>query len=271
MIPFFETRGDRFFASASEDLSFPLHQHSHLELFFVLEGSTQVTVRKQTETLTAGSLAVIFPNQTHCYSAQNEGRAASCRAALIICDPSLTGKYSAVLTGSHPARPFLPAGQLHPNVSYALQELLAEYKKEKGGESLSPVYGPLVQLVLARVLPGLSLHRNQRADSLDLTYQIVHFITENFREPLSLELLAKELGVSKYHLSHLFSEKMGRSFPEYLQSIRLGYALSLISDTQRSITDIAIDSGFESQRSFYRAFRGHYGCTPLQYRRENQL
>ncbi len=270
MIPFFETRGDRFFASTSEDLSFPLHQHSHLELFFVLEGSAQVTVRKQTETLTAGTLAVIFPNQTHCYLALPKG-GPCCRAALIICDPSLTGKYSAVLTGSHPARPFLPAHQLHPNVSYALQELLTEYKKEKGSKELSPVYGPLVQLVLARVLPGLSLHRNQRADSLDLTYQIVHFITENFREPLSLESLAKELGVSKYHLSHVFSEKMGKSFPEYLQSIRLGYALSLISDTQRSITDIAIDSGFESQRSFYRAFRGHYGCTPLQYRKENQL
>lgn len=60
---------------------------------------------------------------------------------------------------------------------------------------------------------------------------------------------------------------MGMSFPEYLQSIRLNCAVSLIAGGEQSITEIAADSGFESQRTFYRAFRARFGITPLQYRK----
>ncbi len=55
---------------------------------------------------------------------------------------------------------------------------------------------------------------------------------------------------------------MGMSFPEYLQSIRLNCAVSLIAGGEQSITEIAADSGFESQRTFYRAFRARFGITP---------
>ena len=113
----------------------------------------------------------------------------------------------------------------------------------------------------------LPLHQNLSSDSLDLTYQIVHYISNHFRDPLSLDSLSRSLGVSKYYLSHVFSEKMGMSFPEYLQSIRLNCAVSLIAGGEQSITEIAADSGFESQRTFYRAFRARFGITPLQYRK----
>ena len=89
-------------------------------------------------------------------------------------------------------------------------------------------------------------------------------------EPLTLGELARELGMNKYHLSHVFSEKMGQSFPSYLASIRLSCACSALAETDRSVTQIAEECGFESQRSFFRVFQQHMGTTPLQYRRNAQ-
>ena len=67
MLPFFENRNDSFSASVAENLTFPLHQHGHLELFYLLDGCAEVTVRRQAKRLEKGALAVIFPNQVHSY------------------------------------------------------------------------------------------------------------------------------------------------------------------------------------------------------------
>ena len=79
--------------------------------------------------------------------------------------------------------------------------------------------------------------------------------------------LAQELWLNRYHLSHLFSEKIGQSFPAYLSRIRLSCACAALAETDRPITEIAEESGFESQRTFFRVFRQQLGVTPLQYRR----
>lgn len=91
-------------------------------------------------------------------------------------------------------------------------------------------------------------------------------MTKNFRQPISLESLSKELGVSKYHLSHVFSERLHTGFNEYLNFLRLSEAIGLLSTTQDSITDICMSCGFSSQSTFNRAFLNRFSITPRQYR-----
>ena len=100
--------------------------------------------------------------------------------------------------------------------------------------------------------------------------QIAQYVSAHFREPLTLEALARALGVSRFHLSHVFSEKIGQGFSAYLASIRVDCACALLAGTNRSVTEIAAESGFESQRSFFRAFGARCGMTPLAYRRRAQ-
>ena len=105
---------------------------------------------------------------------------------------------------------------------------------------------------------------------MDLTGSLVHYLSQNFQKPLSLDTVARDLGVSKYHLSHVFSEKIGQSFSSYLASIRVDCACALLAGTNRSVTEIAAESGFESQRSFFRAVGARCGMTPRAYRRRAQ-
>ena len=145
MHAFVEARHEPLSIHLSTGLTFPLHLHPQLELFLVLTGSSSVTVRGQTQVLGPGALALIFPNQVHSYTALEPGTG----AVLVVCDLSYTGGYADTLLRSHPEDPFLSGEKLHPNVPYAIQELEREARLQ--GES--PVFGPLIQLVLARALP----------------------------------------------------------------------------------------------------------------------
>ena len=172
MHAFVEARHEPLSIHLSTGLTFPLHLHPQLELFLVLTGSSSVTVRGQTQVLGPGALALIFPNQVHSYTALEPGTG----AVLVVCDLSYTGGYADTLLRSHPEDPFLSGEKLHPNVPYAIQELEREARLQRE----SPVFGPLIQLVLARALPQLSLAKNSAADRRELTYQISQYVGEHF-------------------------------------------------------------------------------------------
>lgn len=258
MHAFFEQHKSQFRAFLSTSLTFPLHLHSQLELYQVLEGEALVTIHNESRTLKAGEMAVIFPNQIHSYTALTPDT----QALLLICDLSYTGRYADILLQNAPVNPFLKPDFLHPNVAYALQELVKEVQLLED----SSVFAPFVQLILARILPHLQLQRNRSADHQEVTYQITNYISEHFREPITLTSLSQALNLSKYHISHVFSDKIGQNFPSYLSRIRLSFACGMLTDTDLSVTEIAEESGFESQRTFFRVFQEQYHMTPLQYR-----
>ena len=76
----------------------------------------------------------------------------------------------------------------------------------------------------------------------------------------------EDLGVSKYVLSRLFSKTFHRNFNQYLNAARLNYACHRLENTRDSITNICLDSGFESQRTFNRVFKERYKISPSDYR-----
>ena len=94
----------------------------------------------------------------------------------------------------------------------------------------------------------------------------LHMISANFKKKFSLEEMAKDLGVSKYVLSRLFSKTFHRNFNQYLNDARLNYACHRLENTSDSITNICLDSGFESQRTFNRVFKERYKISPSDYR-----
>lgn len=74
--------------------------------------------------------------------------------------------------------------------------------------------------------------------------------------------MAKDLGVSKYVISRVFSSTFHCNFNTYLNEQRLNAAMFWLENTDHTITDIWLDAGFESQRTFNRVFREKYKVTP---------
>jgi AraC-like DNA-binding protein len=85
---------------------------------------------------------------------------------------------------------------------------------------------------------------------------------------LSLQSLADRVSISPHHLSQILNEKLKKNFYDYINEQRVDYAKELLlRDPQRAITDVALESGYNSKNSLYNAFRRHTGMTPSDYRR----
>jgi AraC-like DNA-binding protein len=260
MTPFYENISNELRVFYTDGLHFPAHLHSQMELLYVERGMIEVTVFNETRMLSKGDFAVIFPNTIHNYDAKEEEE--SCRIIISICSLELTGDFFKKLTSYYPTTPFIAKEQLHPNVSTAMLELEKEGREGKNMNACRA----LVLLILSRVLPVVQLAKNQDIKNYDLTYHIVSYVAEHFQEPMTLTDLAKHLNVSKFYLSRTFSAKLNTSFNRYINYIRANYALTLIQSTNYSLTRISVDSGFESQRTFNRAFREIFGLAPSEYR-----
>lgn len=80
--------------------------------------------------------------------------------------------------------------------------------------------------------------------------------------------LAKELKISKVRLSMVINSKIGKSFPEYINGLRIQHSILLLQSNKlkdRTIEALAFDSGFNNRTSFYQAFRKHTGKLPKEF------
>lgn len=262
MMPFYEKQTDSLRVTTVDNLTFPLHLHTQLEILLVTRGHLTVSVENQTEKLGPESCAVIFPNQIHSFETDADGSS----SILLVCNLNFTGDFYSSLTKLHPQIPFVTSRLLHRDVPQAFMSLLDEFRDGRN----STIFQAYTQIILARLMPLLALEKNAAAEAMGLTSQIAQTIAESFTEAISLDWLANRLGISKYHLSHLFVKAMGTNFRDYVNSFRLDYALQLIRSTDQSMNEIAFATGFESQRSFNRVFRKKFGIPPIQLRRANK-
>jgi len=92
------------------------------------------------------------------------------------------------------------------------------------------------------------------------------FIKEHFSEEISLEDVAREAGLSRYHFCRLFRHETGLTFLEYLQDLRVRRAQALLADRYLRITEVAYTVGFGDLSHFDRTFRRMVGRSPSEYR-----
>ena len=92
------------------------------------------------------------------------------------------------------------------------------------------------------------------------------YIEEHFASELSLEEMAKELGISPYYLSKLFKESEGVNYIDYLTGLRIDYAKEKLTHSKKSIKEICHESGYGDPNYFSRIFKKWTGVTPTEFR-----
>lgn len=83
----------------------------------------------------------------------------------------------------------------------------------------------------------------------------------------TLEELAKVAGLSRFHFHRIFRSIVGEPVASHHKRLRLERAASRLSHSKEAITGIAFAAGFESSAAFSKAFRGHFGCSPSDFRK----
>ncbi len=90
---------------------------------------------------------------------------------------------------------------------------------------------------------------------------------EQPESPWTVESLAAEVGMSRSRFADRFRILLGQSPMAYLSEWRLQKALSLLDDSRQSVSQVAVQSGYQSPAAFTRAFAAKFGASPTEYRR----
>jgi len=102
----------------------------------------------------------------------------------------------------------------------------------------------------------------RRRKLLDEAYA---YLDRNYAKPLTLPTIAAALGVSAYHLSHVFSAQSHVSLFGYLSMLRMNKAKALLQDRHHTVAEVAYAVGYADAKYFTRVFKKHAGSTPSAY------
>src|SRR5215469_16864482 len=97
------------------------------------------------------------------------------------------------------------------------------------------------------------------------------FIESHFAGEITLEEIAKSVGVSRFHMTRAFGNATGHSVMRYVRGRRLTEAAKALSDGAPDILSVALDAGYGSHEAFTRAFRDEFGVTPETIRAQGHL
>ena len=98
---------------------------------------------------------------------------------------------------------------------------------------------------------------------------VIKYINRHYAENLTLSHICSTLSCSRSSISHNFKKRTGKGFSEYLNSVRLESAKSLLLHTKLSITEISYAVGFNDSNYFSYIFKSHTGMSPCLYRKKN--
>jgi len=96
--------------------------------------------------------------------------------------------------------------------------------------------------------------------------EAIRFIHESYHKPLDLAMVSNHVSLNYAYFSNLFKKNVGKGFAEYLRDVRLDKARRLLAETEHKIIDVAAMVGYESYKSFTRAFRDVMDMQPTEYR-----
>mgnify|MGYP001705408897 FL=1 len=95
---------------------------------------------------------------------------------------------------------------------------------------------------------------------------VMRYIDSNYQDDINADIICKTFGFSQSHFSRLFKQNTGEVFSRYLAKVRLEHAIVLLSNTDKSIDEIAYECGFNSTSYFSYAFKKEFLVSPLKYR-----
>lgn len=106
---------------------------------------------------------------------------------------------------------------------------------------------------------------------LNKVEQMACFIAQHYTEKLSAQKIGDFVNLHPNYAMNLFRKSFGMTLTDYITQHRVSHAQRLLSTTDRTATDIALQSGFMSMSRFNEAFRRACGCSPSEYRRSHEL
>ncbi|WP_026652606.1 AraC family transcriptional regulator [Butyrivibrio proteoclasticus] len=255
---------------------YPIHWHNEVELILPLSGSLKLKFHNDTSsviTCNPGDIMLVAPGTLHEYLSVAPGG----EKLILLFDIANYSQVSSLIPLLQTLPPYVHIKQdEYPVETARLQNYFWEIDRLYGesDEFLQVSVYSLVTLILAQI-GSMHLGEKPKTDdapdpqrkNIDKLVSVTNYIDAHRSDDLTVEQLAEIAGFSKFHFERLFKSYMGISCYQYITKRRVLMAQELLGDTDLSVMDIALQSGFFSLSTFNRVFKDINKCSPTEFRK----
>ena len=256
--------------------AYPLHWHNEPELIMPLSGSFCIKFHNDTTAVVncaPGDLMLIAPGTLHEYMGTDQVS----EKMILLFDITSYSQVSLLVPLLKTLPPYVHVKKSQFPVQAArLQDYFWEIERLYGesDEFLQISVYSLVTLILAQIgsmhlsdATVVSDNKDLQPKNIEKLVNVTNYIDAHRGEDMSVDMLAEMAGFSKFHFERLFKSCMGISCYQYITKRRILLAQELLSDTELTVMDVALQSGFFSLSTFNRVFKDTNGCSPTEYRK----
>lgn len=244
----------------------PVHLHDFIEIIYVYNGKIVQKINNKQFVMCRGDLLVIGPNSTHSFEPQpqctyfnvcfNTSVVGDDTISKIILEDNKEDLFNRIITFS---------GDYRREIENILQYMLMEQsKRDPHNKEIMDAYLTILITIIKR-----KRNDNTEVDTKNHWNDFEYFISTNLDSQLTLENLSSRFFYNPSYFSRLFKQKYGIKFVDYVLNIRIEKSKELLLNTDKSIKDIAKETGFSSSSVFCRSFLKLIKMSPKEYRKLN--
>lgn len=274
-VTFLFTTSSKGFSSISDKTN--LHLHQGAEIHFLFDGEYILYTAEDTpHTLTANTVCILPPKYSH--TLRSAGKDCQSFATTITVEPSVKNDKKSPEDGEE----FVYYRELFESLSDVIILENADDLLSCADAFLRTLQKPHFdsKYLADALLQILFLTITGKISSAKGSYPQTDFLRENdnnilecvimnnYLHNLSIEDVAEQIGYSVAYTSKLIKKIYGMTYSELIMKLKMSYARQKITETDRSIREIAADAGYSSYNGFSLAFKKQFGTTPEQMRKD---
>ena len=242
---------DYVYYQRDTNLNFGMHLHTSYEFIYVYDGLLQIIIEDKSYDIPAGHATLILPNQIHAYRTPEYSQS-------FLCVFSVSFAYSFYMKTKD--KESVPPPVFHFDEPRVIEEVLVPHKDEY-----------LLKSVFYKIISCFNKNAVYRdsGNKVDaIVRKILLYAENNFDKDVTLHDLASEFAYSYNYLSNILNDSLHMNFSTLINTQRINRAIYLIKNTKQNFTEIAINCGYSSIRSFNRNFKQLTGKSPSDFRKE---
>lgn len=249
------------------------HSHPFVEIFYLSSGECTAFINHNIYKFHKGDLVIVPAGEIHKTNYNGPG----IHERIVISFRDDITNWIKSVVGEELVDECMTAGVIsipekrRDYVEGILNKLLFE---NNGQDALSPGFVRVGMVELILFIIRCKKYEENVIKEIDVDNQMMQeiatYIYENYDKKIALDDMAKRFNLSRSYLSKKFKTTTGFGFKEYLVNVRIRNASRLLLETNKSITDIAFECGFNDSNYFGDAFRHIKGMSPNKYRKNKE-
>lgn len=255
---------------------YPIHWHTAMEIIMPYENTYEVIIGSDNIVLNEKDILIIPPGELHTLKAPSSGS-----RMIMMVDYSLLCNLKGMDSLLHNLHPYMIIrtknnDEIRDELAQVLRNYMLQIESEYFGESPyfeARIYSLLISFFVDLGRESNNQERrfgnfttNKQHEYVQKFMTVCNYINEHCTEDVTVDELADIAGFSKFHFARLFKQFTNVSYYDYLTRKRIEHAETLLITPDISITEVAMQSGFNSLSTFNRVFKNLKNCTPSEYK-----